>query len=129
MRGRESSRRERERERERERDKERERERERDKGRERERERERDKESEIVKPKTKYLNIPLILNISKEQFNSYKVCNKSIYKCLCLCNLCIFILRFNFLYILVRYTRYGGSIHRYRKNLGEAGKKNGISDN
>ena len=79
MRGRENSRRERER---------------------REYERERDKESEIAKPKTKYLNIPLILGISKEQFNSYKVCNKSIYKCLYLCNLCIFILKFNFLFYI-----------------------------
>jgi hypothetical protein len=112
MRGRENSRRERERreyerereERERERGGERERERggerERERGGERERERERDKESEIAKPKTKYLNIPLILGISKEQFNSYKVCNKSIYKCLYLCNLCIFILKFNFLFYI-----------------------------
>src|SRR5579862_4323063 len=114
MRGRENSRRERERreyerergERERERERgERERERgggerERERGGERERERERDQESEIARPRTKYLNIPLLLNISKEQFNSYKVCNKSIYKCLCLYNLCIFILRFNFLFYI-----------------------------
>jgi hypothetical protein len=105
MRGRENSRRERERrEYERERgERERERgggERERERGGERERERERDQESETTRPRTKYLNIPLLLNISKEQFNSYKVCNKSIYKCLCLYNLCIFILRFNFLFYI-----------------------------
>jgi hypothetical protein len=90
-----------ERERGGERERERGGERERERGGEREKERERDKESEIAKPAgTKYLNIPLILNIPKEQFNNYKVCNKSIYKCLCLCNLCIFILRFNFLFYI-----------------------------
>jgi hypothetical protein len=89
-----------ERERGGERERERGGERERERGGEREKERERDKESEIAKPGAKYLNIPLILNIPKEQFNNYKVCNKSIYKCLCLCNLCIFILRFNFLFYI-----------------------------
>jgi len=66
-----NKRREQERERGKEREHEREREKERDSNRERER--------EIAKPSGRsYLNLPLILKITKEEFNGYKVRNKSI---------------------------------------------------
>jgi hypothetical protein len=74
---------------------------ERGRGRERERETERaclreSSETELIAKPTgrNYINICKVLNISKEKFNGYKVCNKSIYKRLC--NSCILILRFNF---------------------------------
>lgn len=95
--------RERERGRESERARKRGRESERGRGRESEREketerahlRERPETKLIIKPTgKKYINISKVLNISKEEFNGYKVCNKSIYKRLS--NSCILILRFNF---------------------------------